>query len=369
MFEIEVTKPFMDKDTGKRYLPFDSFTIDDVERVRHIVSLKLGFLRKAKARTSKKKTGKPILIYQKLLYKIGGIETWDYNLAKIFESKNIRFVFGSADLEQMLRISRYADVEIDNSYSNYECDVFISANYDGGPVILDRIKARKRYQTIHSDMKALTECVNGWQNFKLQLDNRFDAILSASQTVQKGIEEGFGIKSIVAPNPLAKVDEKPVIFVTLSRASEEKGIDKVITLANEFNKRNKPFLWFVATTLEYNVPLQDELKGTRNIVLLEPSVDSQRILHNATYLCQFSKTEAYCYSMHEALQAGVPVLATKFEEAKKWIKDGENGYLLEHDLGNLDDEWIEKVFNKVPVDFAHTEKIDPIWSKIMKGEL
>lgn len=369
MFVIEVMRPFTDAISGKRLLPYDKLETDDIERVRNIVSQHLGFISYAKARTKKKKTGKTIMIYQKLLYCIGGIETWDYNLAQIYENRNLQFVFSSADTEQVIRLSEFADVRIDDGYSTYECDVFISANYDGGPVILDRVKARKKYQTIHSDFKALTECLVEWRNAKLTFDDRFDAILSASKTAQKGLEAAFGIKSIVAPNPLAKPRQKPIILVTLSRASEEKGIDKVIKLAQEFNRRNLPFLWFVASTACNNPRLDNELRATRNIILLEPTVSSQRILWNADYLCQFSLTEAYCYSLHEALQAGVPVLATKFDEALKVVKDGENGYLLEHDLSNVDDEWIEKVFNKVPKGFEYNEKVDPIWSKIMKGEV
>ena len=369
MYKVEVISPFNDALTGKRLLPFDTLTTDDAERVRDIVSRRLGILVEAKARTKKKKTGKTILIYQKLLYCIGGIETWDYNLAQIFENKNLKFVFGAADVDQMIRLSEFADVEVDAGWKSYECDVFISANYDGGAVILDRVKARKRYQTIHSDFKALTECIGKWANFDLHLDSRFDAILTASKTAQKGLQDGFGIKSTVAPNPLAKVAQKPIILVTLSRASEEKGIDKVAKVAQEFNKRNLPFIWFVASTLDQNMPVKAELEGTRNIVLLEPSLLSQRLLYNADYLCQFSLTETYCYSMHEALQAGVAVLATKFDQATKYIKDGKNGYLLEHDLSNLDDDLIKKIFTNIPKGFEHEEKVDPIWSKIMKGEI
>lgn len=93
-------------------------------------------------RTKVKKSGAKVIIYQKLLYKIGGIETWDLQLAKTFKDRDITFVFSAADAIQMVAIAEFADVIIDNGTRHYECDVLISANYDGGAVILDRVSAK-----------------------------------------------------------------------------------------------------------------------------------------------------------------------------------------------------------------------------------
>ena len=75
-------------------------------------------------RGKKKKTGPKIIVYQKLLYVIGGIETWDMNLARTFEDRNITFVFSQADKTQMVELSKYADVILDDSNRHYSCDVF-----------------------------------------------------------------------------------------------------------------------------------------------------------------------------------------------------------------------------------------------------
>ncbi len=314
----------------------------------------------------KKKTGPKVIIYQKLLYKIGGIETWGLNLAKIFESRDITFVFSEADDIQLLEFAKFANVLIDNGERRYDCDVFISANYDGGAIILDRINARKRYQTIHSDFEALKK-VNGWTNFELNLDKRFDHIISASETAQKGLKNGFGYESTVITNPLVPIAEKPLIFLTLSRASEEKGFSRMVEMARRMEGAGKPFIWLVASTLENSTPeIRAAVASVPEMITVQPQFYTKQLLHISNYIVQLSDTEAYCYTIHEAAASGIPVIATEFEQAKKIIKDGKNGYILKFDLSNLD---VDKIFNKIPTDCTYTEKIDPNWQKVMKGEL
>lgn len=368
MYKLKVYREFYDVETMEKYPYGAVIEISDEARLRNI--LNLGYAKLLAIRPNKKKRqGKKVIIFQRLLYCIGGIETWDYNLAKIFKDLNIIFVFQSYDLEQALRLGKYCDVIIDDQQQEYECDVFISANYDGGPAILPRTKAKKYYQTIHSDFSKLKELLVEFRNRVITFDERFDRIVSASETAKIGLKKAYDLDSVVVRNPLAKPDKKPLILVTLSRASEEKGIDKVLKMAKHFNETGRKFLWFIAATTSYNPTIDNELKSIKQIIQVEPTIYAQGLLHIADYLCQFSLTESYCYSMHEALQAGVPVLATKFEEAEKWIKDGKNGYLLEHDMSNFNEKWIDKVFNEIPTGFKHNEPLDPNWRKLLKGEL
>ena len=314
----------------------------------------------------KKKTGPKVMVYQKLLYKIGGIETWGLNLAKIFENRDITFIFSEADDIQLLEFAKFANVLIDNGERRYDCDVFISANYDGGAIILDRITAKKKYQTIHSDFEALKK-VNGWQRFELNLDKRFDRIISASETAQKGLKNGFGYDSVVITNPLVPLEEKPLILLTLSRASEEKGFNRMVEMARRLEGAGKRFIWLVGSTLENSTPeIRAAVRSVPEMIQVQPQFYTKQLLRIATYLVQLSDTEAYCYAIHESLSSGVPVIATEFDQAKKIVKDGKNGYLLKFDLSNLD---IDKIFNQIPSGFNYTEKIDPLWADVMEGKL
>ena len=82
-------------------------------------------------------------------------------------------------------------------------------------------------------------------------------------------------------------------------------------------------------------------------------------------LIQLSKNESYCYSVREALQAGVPCLVSDIPELRKLIKDGENGYVYHEDMD------IEKIFNKSLKDKMkkYDEEVSPLWEKVLKGEL
>lgn len=323
-------------------------------------------------RGNKKKHGPKVIIYQKLLYKIGGIETWDYNLAKTFEDRNITFVFSTADNTQLVELSRFANVMLDDSEREYECDVFINANYDGSKILLPRVRAKKVYQTIHSDFKALKE-INGWQNFVIDIDERTDAIFSASETAQKGLKEAFGYDSVVLRNILAKPDtERPVVFISLTRASEEKGINRCIQMAREFKRAGKNFIWLLCATLnagdsDANRLAIQAIRSIPEFIQVEPQLYSRKLLHFADYLVQMSDTEAYCYSIREAAALKVPVLATPFPEAKKVVKEGKNGYIINFDLSNLD---VDKIFNHIPkVTEPYSEPVDPLWNDFLEGRV
>lgn len=323
-------------------------------------------------RGSKKKHGPKIIIYQKLLYVIGGIETWDNNLARTFEDRNITFVFSQADTTQLIELSKYANVMLDNGDRKYDCDVLINANYDGSDILLPRTTAKKVYQAIHSDFKALKD-VNGWTNFSLKINDRTDAIFSASETAKNGLKVGFGYDSVVAPNILAPADtERPMVFISLTRASEEKGIGRCIQMAREFKRKGCKFIWLLCSTLngadsDQNRRYVEAIRNIPEFINVQPQLYTRELLKFATYCVQCSDTEAYCYSIRESLQQKVPVIATKFTEATKIIKDGKNGYLLDFDLHNLD---VDKIFKNVPkIDSVYTEKVADIWEDILEGKL
>lgn len=323
--------------------------------------IKAGYLGK------KKKSGPKVIVFQRLLYHIGGIETWCQNMAKIFEDRDITFVFGEADDIQLIELAKYANAIIDDGNRTYQCDVFISTNYDGASAILDRVTARKKYQTIHSDFEALKK-VRGWQNFELIIDGRYDKVITASETAQKGLKRAFGYDSVIIPNPLTKLDEKPMVFLSLTRAAAEKGIFRIIEMAKRFEGAGKPFIWLLCSTLDNaDDPLiRPAIKSIPEIIEVQPQLYSKYLMWLADYVVQLSDTEAYCYSVHEALATGVPVIVTPFDQAKKVVDPGKNGYIIDFDLSNLD---LDTIFNKIPKGFSYEEKVSSKWKEVLSGEL
>lgn len=366
-FIVKVIEPFSDKFTGKLYEPGETIVLDDEERIRDMARRKLAVLISAKPKPTLKKHGKSVIVYQSLLYVIGGIETADYNLAKQFKDRNIKFVFKEADCEQALRLAEFCEVELDDGKKTYEADVLILANYDSYPLIKERIKARKIYQQVHADWASMRKMPQ-WASFVWEPDKDVDKVLAVSDTTQKALRVAFSkpIDSVVVPNILCPPEKQEFkVFLTLSRLTAEKGADLIVKMIEKFHEAGKPFLWIISATLS-NSKIDKALAKDESVVFIKPGVTNRELLSRVDYLVQLSKNESYCYSVHEALQVGTPVIGTQIPEIAKVIKPGKTGYLVGQNLEGLD---IEAIFNKKPEFTPIVEKVDPNWEKVLGGTL
>lgn len=363
IYKLEVLIRFNDIETGKMRERGEIVETTSGARAQNIIAQQLGEL----IEVSHNKTGKRILIHQNLLYKIGGIETANRQLARAFADYNIAFIFGKvADMRQALKLAETCDVIIDRKDRHYEADVLILSNYDSAPTIINRVKAPKVYQQIHADFNGLTS-MQEWRHFKWRPHERVDKVLAVSDTAQKGLKDALGVDSVVVPNVLMPIIGHRMVFLVLSRASREKGIERVLDLVDRFNAASKDFVLFLCSTIEA-LPKQyrDRIEKCPQILLIPPSIYSQELLRSADYLVQLSLNESYCYSVREALQLRVPVICSDIPEFRKLVKDGKNGYILDDDLSKLN---INAIFNKKPRPTAYSETIDANWYKVLKGEL
>jgi glycosyltransferase involved in cell wall biosynthesis len=91
------------------------------------------------------------------------------------------------------------------------------------------------------------------------------------------------------------------------------------------------------------------------------------LIKNCDYLVQLSDTESFCYSAYEALQRNVPVILTDFPEARNLVDDGENGFIVDMDLSNLD---VDRIFNNKPKATYYIDRCNhDMWEKVFGGEL
>lgn len=366
-FIVKVTAPFNDKFTGKLYEEGETIALDDEARVKDMAKRRLATILYAKPKSLAKKHGKKVIVYQNLLYVIGGIETADYNLAKAFKDRHIKFVFREADAEQALRLAEYCEVEIDDGKKEYETDVLILANYDSYPLIKGRVKAGKIYQQVHADWASMKKLPQ-WKDFVWSPDKDVDKVLAVSDTTAKALQTAFKkpIDSVVVPNILCEPEKSEFkVFLTLSRLSAEKGGELIVRMIDAFHKANKSFLWIISSTPSAS-RIERELAKDKSVVFIKPGVDNGALLKKADYLVQLSKNESYCYSVHEALQVGTPVIGTQIPEIAKVVKQGKTGYLVGPYLEGLD---VEAIFSKKPEFAPISEKIDPVWQEVLEGKL
>jgi len=367
-FIVKVTSPFSDKYTGQPYTPGETIALNDEARVKDMARQNLAVLLSAKPKTTTKKHGKRVMVFHDLLYVIGGIETALYNLAKAYKDHNIKFVFKSMDSEQALRLAEYCEVELDDPSKKYETDVLILASYNCYPIIKGRVKADKIYQQVHADWAALKK-MPLWNGYEWPVDKDVDRVLAVSDTAAKGLRTAFKkpIDSVVAPNILCPPEKQEFkVFLTLSRLTAEKGADLIVKMVQKFHEAGKSFLWIISATHLSLSKIDKALAKDKSVIFIEPSVDNLGLLSKVDYLVQLSQNESYCYSVHEALQVGTPVIGTNIPEIAKAVKQGENGYLVGQNLDGLD---IEAIFNKKPEFAPISEKIDPVWEKVLEGKL
>lgn len=356
---IRAMHEFTDRETGDSVKVGSLFETDDYERVRNIIRLRLGEFAGVKHPERK---GNRIMIHQKYCYKIGGIETANMGIAKAFQDRNIVFVFGSGDTDQIMALGKHHDVIIDDGRQTYDADVCIFTNYDSAPAIMDRVRARKIYQQIHADFYALKQMPQ-WRNFVWEPNPRTSAILSVSETAQKGLQRAFQLDSIVVPNILSKRDSRPVVFMSLTRATPEKGVDKLVALLRRFDEANKDYVLFLCSSIEQGEDSdQLYLRENPRVITVQPTPYAQELLRAADYLIQLSYNESYCYSVREALQLGVPCIVSDIPELRKLIQNGKNGYVYH------DGDDIEPFFKKLEPK-PREEEISPLWEKVLDGEL
>ena len=199
-------------------------------------------------------------------------------------------------------------------------------------------------------------------------DPRVDKVLAVSDTTKRALKATMGVDSELVPNILAPASELPMVFLVMSRATAEKGIDRVFKLYDEFIKAGKDFVIYLCSAhIEFKPEISDEVEKRPRIVPVPPSLFNMSLLKGADYLVQLSYNESYCYSVREALQHRVPCIVSDIPELRKIIKDGKNGYTIKDDFTNLD---VDKIFNSKPViKEAYKEEVPAIWQKVLEGKL
>jgi len=150
-------------------------------------------------------------------------------------------------------------------------------------------------------------------------------------------------------------------LVTISRISKEKGFERMLQLETMLAASGIAFTWDCYGDLSTNYAKQIvprfkhvKFKGVTN--------KAKEVIKGYDYLVQLSDTEGFPYSIYEAMQQRIPVIATDFPSIHEMIIDGDNGHILKMDLSNFNDAAIERV----PVIKSFTEKsTEQDWIKLL----
>lgn len=283
---------------------------------------------------------KKVAIYYMYVNKIGGIETWMYNLCvALYKYYDVTLLYQGCDYLQMERFFPYCHLEQLKLDKEYKFDVVInSSNWVEFP---QNIEAEKKFTVIHCDYEYASDKLGIYP--KIAPDHQ---LISVTDYASKQFEKVYHKKSDVIEGLLMPPykPNKVLHLMSASRLSGEKGGKRFRIMLDALREANIKFDWKVFT----NDKIPDDCP---EIIKCSPTMDIYDYIVDADYLVQLSDTEALCCVVREALLLGTPVIVTDIP-AFDYVQDGVMGYKLKLDMSNLD---IKKIYKEIPTDFNYNE--------------
>ena len=276
----------------------------------------------------------------------GGIETFCYEFGLMFGKKyDITMIYQRGDANMLRKIAENCRVIRYRDGDEIECDTFI---FGYGHEIIEHVKAKRIIQTFHADYicRHLNPC----------MDERITDRFGVADNTTNGIREHYEwAKDIVTMyNPYTpKKPRKVLKLVSATRLTAEKGFTRMVKLAEELDKAEIPYHWFVFTDSTHEFP-------NVNVTKLPARLDVLDFIADADYLVQLSDTEGYSYSIVEALSVGTPVICTALPVAEEQgVINGKTGFILPFDMSEIPIDAIYKGLPKFTVQprESHYEKV------------
>lgn len=286
-----------------------------------------------------------VILFINSLHIIGGIESFIYHFSQIMD---VTLVVQHIAKEQREKISQYANVVDWKPNGTYNCEVLIMLR------ILDKIPNNITYD------KSVQMCHGCKTNNNWHITQMTDFVVNVSEASKKSFGQEAEEAQVIH-NPIIKADKKALVLVSATRIpAPDKGQNekRMRVLAELLNEAQIPFVWFNFS--EGQIP-----NPPRGMVNMGISMDIQPYIAAATYLVQLSDSEAWSYSILEALVNETPVIVTDFPSAHEMgIKDGENGYILPFSM----DFDVKRLLNVPKFTFSYdNEVIKKQWLKIIDG--
>lgn len=253
-----------------------------------------------------------VVLYIRNLYKIGGIETFVYNFVRTMSDKyDIILNCENIPPDQYLKLTGLIQIIRDNSLIT--CDTLIMLR-----ILDDRPMHIISKQTIRMCHACKTN-----PRWEIPLD--YDKVVFVSEASRKS----FGKDGVVIHNPFVTEHKKALFLISATRIpAPDKGQNELRfrILADMLQKKGIPFLW-----LNFSEGKLDDMpSGFYN---MPATADIQPYIARADYLVQLSDSEAYSYSILEALTNDTAVICTPFPSASEsGIVDGVNGYIVPFDM-------------------------------------
>lgn len=293
-----------------------------------------------------------IVIWTKVTYQIGGIETFIYNFcACMHEKYKIVVLYEKMDQERINRVSKYARCVKYDASVPIRCDTLIINR------ISDNIPLNVRYKKSIQ----MAHCIKQEANWHIPQTR--DAIVCVSNASKQSFGEeakkAIVINNLTADDPI----EKSLLLVSATRigASDKQGNDeRMKRMARLLKSKGIKFVWlYWGQQALHNAP--------EGLVYMGAETDVRPYIKMATYYVALSGAEAFSYSLIEALESNVPLIVTPLEQNKEMkIKDGVNAYIVPFDF---DESFDVTKFLNVPKFkyFRNKQKLIDKWVDVIEN--
>lgn len=290
------------------------------------------------------------IFYFSHINKIGGIETFFYQLAKKYKDWDLTVYYRTGDPIQLERLKQFVRVK---QYKNeiIECDkAFFNFNTD----IINNVKAKEYNLVLHGDYKAMVE-MGQLSKKELPLHPKINNYYGVSQLVCDTFHSLTGKKVSLVYNPFEVEKPKKILhLISATRLTAEKGKKRMIKLANALDAAEIPYEWIIYTN-------DTKAIDNPNIVYRKPRLDIVPYIADADYLVQLSDNEGYCYSVVEALSVGTPVIVTDLPVFREIGVNKTNSFVLPMDMSSIP---VNDIYN-AHLNFTYTPKKDN-WDTIFE---
>ena len=262
---------------------------------------------------------------------IGGVETFMFELSKMFTDYDFVIYYRNIPINQLKRLQKYVRC-VKYKGEKLKCKKLFM-NYDIS--IIDNVESEEYIEIIHAVFK--------YNKAKPHTHDKITKYYAVSKEACESFKEITGKKCEVLHNPLNI--EKPIKtlkLISATRMASDKGkiVERMQKLVNELEANDIPYQWLIFTNGQH-------LVQGKNVIYMQPRLDVRNFVAESDYLVQLSDTEAFCYSVLESLYLNTPVIVTPIPcfVDEMGVENGKNGYILDFNMKEIP---IFEIYNKIP---------------------
>ena len=296
------------------------------------------------------------VFYQLHINRIGGIETFLYELARLSHEykRDLTIVYRSGDPLQIARIRKYCRIlSLDEIEKPIKCH---RAFFNYAVDTIDLFEADEYIQLIHADFKS--DILQGWIHSNPQSD-KITTRYAVSANNKKSYEEvtNYRVKGVLY-NPI-HIDEEPRVMTLVSaqRMSGEKGVNRIKALVKMLDTAKIPYVWHIFA--DNPVDMESE-----NVMFHKATLDVRKWLKYADYTVLLSDTEGFPYTIYESLCLGTPIIVTPLLMLDEIGANPKNSIVLDFDMSNVN---VQEIYNKAGTFKFKYEKKPDGWLDLLQG--